>query len=104
DLRPGGRRGQDDTAHRRTRRRRRTVKLPTPPLSPSKDLSAHPLLRGQVSRWAWGVYAQRLTPAGRWLILPTLALSTYGGASLQLQGYVVFSYVAALWWVAIVAM
>lgn len=50
------------------------------------------------------MYVQRLTKAGRWLALPTLVLSTYGGASLQLQGYVVSAYIVALWWVAVVAM
>jgi uncharacterized protein (DUF58 family) len=61
-------------------------------------------MRGKISRWAWRVYTQRLTKAGRWMVLPTLALTTYGGASLQLQGYVVSAYVVATWWVAVVAM
>lgn len=79
------------------------MKISPPSLSPAKDLAGHPWLKGEVSRWVWRIYTQRLTKAGRWLVLPTLVLSTYGGASLQLQGYVVFSYVMAVWWVAIVA-
>ncbi|HZZ42183.1 MAG TPA: DUF58 domain-containing protein [Tepidisphaeraceae bacterium] len=73
-------------------------------MSPAKDPGSHPWLRGEISRWVWRMYAQRLTKAGRWLVLPTVVLSTYSGSSLQLQGYVAFAYVAGLWWVAIVAM
>src|SRR3954452_24737229 len=80
------------------------VKLHLPPPSPSKDPANQPLMRGEISRWAWRLYTQRLTKAGRYLILPTIILSTYGGASLQLQGYVVFAYISAVWWVAIAAM
>jgi uncharacterized protein (DUF58 family) len=80
------------------------MKLGLPPTSPSKQLGPHPLLSGGVSRAAWRFYTQRLTTAGRWFLLPTLALSSYAGVSLQLQGYVAFAYVTAVWWVALVAM
>lgn len=80
------------------------MKLSLPPTSPSKDVASHPLLSGPLSRWVWRFYTQRLTRAGRWFLLPTLVVSTYGGISLQLQGYIVFAYVMSLWWVALVAM
>jgi uncharacterized protein (DUF58 family) len=83
---------------------RRTITFNLPPFSPSKDIGAHPLLRGSISRWLWRLFTQRLTPAGRWLLLPTAAFSFYGGASLQMQGYVAATYMSALWAVAFCAM
>lgn len=64
----------------------------------------HPLLRGKVTRWVWMLYTQRFTRAGRWFIWPTVVLSCYGGISLRLQGYVLFSYIWSLWVVAAVCM
>jgi uncharacterized protein (DUF58 family) len=80
------------------------MRLTLPPTSPAKDVVRHPLLTGPLSRWVWRFYTQRLTRAGRWLTLPTGAFLFYGGISLELQGYVVFSYVMGLWAVAWVAM
>jgi uncharacterized protein (DUF58 family) len=57
-----------------------------------------------VSRYLWRIYAQRLTVAGRWLLLATAVFVGYGGTSLQLQGYVLATYAVALWFVAGVAM
>ena len=80
------------------------AKLFLPPLSPSKDHAGYPLLSGGISRWLWRVYSQRLTTAGRWLLLATAVFVGYGGTSLQLQGYMLAGYAAALWLVAGVAM
>src|SRR6185436_5388865 len=76
------------------------AKLSLPPLSPSKDHAGYPLLSGAISRWLWRVYSQRLTTAGRWLLLATAVFVGYGGTSLQLQGYMLAGYAAALWLVA----
>lgn len=62
------------------------------------------MFKGELTRWIWRIYTQRLTPAGRWFVLATAIFASYGGASLQIQGYVLASYVAALWWVAAAAM
>jgi uncharacterized protein (DUF58 family) len=76
------------------------TKLRFPPLGPSKDISDYPLFTSGVSRWLWRIYAQRLTPAGRWFALATAIFSMYGGISLQLQGYVPAGYTVIIWSVA----
>jgi uncharacterized protein (DUF58 family) len=79
-------------------------KLRLPPMGPSKDVSDYPLFTSGVSRWMWRIYAQRLTPAGRWFALATAIFSMYGGISLQLQGYVPAGYTAVIWVWAVAAM
>ena len=74
-----------------------------PSLSPSK-ITKHPLLSGGISRWFWRFYTQRLTPAGRWMALISGMFVAYGGASLQLQGFVLAGYVSAIWFIAGLAM
>jgi uncharacterized protein (DUF58 family) len=76
------------------------TKLRFPPLGPSKDVSDYPLFTSGVSRWLWRIYAQRLTPAGRWFALATAIFSMYGGISLNLQGYVPAGYTAIIWIIA----
>lgn len=73
-------------------------------MSPAKDPGDYPMLTGGVSRWAWRIYTQRLTPAGRWFALVSGAIVSYSGASLQLQGYVVGSYVVGVWLIAVAAL
>jgi uncharacterized protein (DUF58 family) len=80
------------------------TQLRLPPMGPSKDVSDYPLFTSGVSRWLWRIYAQRLTPAGRWFALATAIFSMYGGISLQLQGYVPAGYTAVIWTVAALAM
>src|SRR5215208_3971573 len=75
-----------------------------PPLSPAKDPSDYPYFKGSISRWAWRVWIQPLTPAGRWFLLASAIFTTYGGASLQLQGFVIAAYAQAVWLIAIIAM
>jgi len=79
-------------------------KLRFPPLGPSKDVSDYPLFTSGVSRWMWRIYAQRLTPAGRWFALATAVFSMYGGISLELQGYMPAGYTAVIWTIAAAAM
>jgi uncharacterized protein (DUF58 family) len=62
------------------------------------------MLAGAISRWLWRTWVQRLTPPGRWLVLASAIFVTYGGASLQLQGFVLGAYAGALWLVAMLAM
>ena len=80
------------------------MKLSLPPLSPGKDPADYPLFSGNISRWIWRIYSQRLTSMGRWFALVTAVFVMYGGVSLQLQGYVLSAYASALWWVALGAM
>jgi uncharacterized protein (DUF58 family) len=80
------------------------TKFSLPSLSPSKDPAQYPIFSGKISRWIWRIYAQRLTMAGRWFALVTLLFLAYGGASLQLQGFMLAGYAGALWAVAIAAM
>jgi uncharacterized protein (DUF58 family) len=80
------------------------TQLRFPPLGPSKDVSDYPLFTSGASRWLWRIYAQRLTPAGRWFALATAIFSLYGNISLQLQGYVPAGYAAVIWAWAIAAM
>lgn len=79
-------------------------RLSLPPLSPSKDPAGYPLLSGAISRWIFRIYTQRLTPAGRWFLVASVAFLSYAGASIQLQGYVLASYAMAVWLVAGIAM
>jgi len=79
-------------------------RLSLPPLSPTKNLADNTILQGSISRWLWRVYTQRFTAGGRWFALATAIFVAYGGASLQVQGYVLAGYAAAIWWVAMAAM
>jgi uncharacterized protein (DUF58 family) len=79
-------------------------RLSAPPFSPAKDPAQYPLFTGAISRWVWRIYTQRLTPAGRWFAVATALFIAYGGASIQLQGYVLGLYASTLWAVAIGAM
>src|SRR3954451_10392646 len=79
-------------------------KLAFPPLSPAKDPAGYPLFQGEISRWIWRMYSQRLTSAGRWFALVTALFGAYGGASLQIQGYVLAAYAQAIWFVAFLAL
>src|SRR5690349_25095247 len=78
------------------------LQVPLPSLSPAKDPAAYPVFKGEVTRMIWRIYAQRLTSAGRWFLLASLLLIGYGGSSLQIQAYVLASYVAAVWLVALI--
>ena len=79
-------------------------RLSAPPFSPAKDPAHYPLFTGAISRWVWRIYTQRLTASGRWFAVATALFIAYGGASIQLQGYVLGLYASALWAVAIVGM
>src|SRR5436305_12360061 len=79
------------------------TRLSLPPLSPTKDLPNNTILQGSISRWLWRIYTQRLTAGGRWFALATAVFIAYGGASLQVQGYVLAGYAAAIWLVAMMA-
>src|SRR4029450_562756 len=79
-------------------------RLSLPPLSPSKNLPDDTILQGGISRWLWRIYTQRFTPAGRWFALGAAVFVAYGGATLQVQGYVLAGYAAAIWLVAMAAM
>ncbi len=74
-----------------------------PPLSPAKDPAGYPLFKGDVSRWIWRLYTQRLTTPGRWFALVTALFVFYGGASLLMQGYVLAGYAGAVWGTALLA-
>lgn len=74
-----------------------------PSLSAAKDVEAHPLLRGPLSKRLWGFYTQRLTRGGRWFLWPTLLFAVYGGVSLQLQNYVPLCYLMGVWAAALLA-
>ncbi|WP_428940907.1 DUF58 domain-containing protein [Fontivita pretiosa] len=82
----------------------RLKSIPLPSLAPSKDPGDSPLFQSSISRWLWRIYTQRLTPAGRWFALATAGFVSYGGASFQLQGYVLASYAQAIWVIAIIAL
>jgi uncharacterized protein (DUF58 family) len=82
-----------------------STESPLPSFSPAKDPADFPLFKGQISRAIWRIYTQRLTRAGRWFAVATAALFSYGGASsMQLQSFVPAGYVAALWWIALMAL
>src|SRR4051794_18538713 len=80
------------------------TRFPAPSFSPAKDPAQYPLFTRGVSRWVWRIYTQRLPPSGRWFGFATALFIAYGGASIQLQGYVLGLYASALWAVAALAM
>lgn len=69
--------------------------------SGTKEVYAESMFRSAALRWLWTFYTQRLTPAGRWFLWPTLIITSYGSTSLTLQTYVLFAYAAGLWAVAL---
>src|SRR5262249_34537870 len=92
-----------DNAHNSFRMATRLSSVLLPSLSPAKDPAAYPVFKGEVTRYLWRLYSQRLTPAGRWFLLTSLILIGYGGSSLQIQAYVLAGYVTAVWWIALIA-
>ena len=74
-----------------------------PPLSPSKDPAQYPVFSGQISRWAWRLYAQRLTAAGRWFVVMTIVFVPLAGPALQPQVHILGAYAAVFWLVALAA-
>ena len=62
------------------------------------------MLHTATARLAWQIFTQRLTSAGRWFAIPTIVFGSYGGLSLQVQGYIAFSYFFAFWAIAAAAM
>lgn len=77
------------------------TQYPLPPFSPAKDPADYPLFKGEISRWVWRTWTQRLTAPGRWFAAATIALLSYGGASsLTLQSFVPAVYVSCIWGIA----
>lgn len=74
-----------------------------PSTASSKDPAGYPMFRGQITRGVWRLYTQRLTPAGRWMMLVSAILIGYGGSSLQIQAYILASYLIFVWIVALLA-
>jgi uncharacterized protein (DUF58 family) len=72
--------------------------------SPSKNLEPEGIFKSASLRWLWRFYTQRMTSAARWFLWPTVAFMSYGSSSLQLQGYVPFSYASGLWIVALLSL
>ena len=62
------------------------------------------MLKTSTARIAWQIYTQKLTLAGRWFLFPTIMFASYGAVSLVIQGYVVFSYLFAVWLLALAGM
>jgi uncharacterized protein (DUF58 family) len=81
------------------------ARIPLPPMSPAKNPADFPLFKGGISRAVWRLYTQRLTPAGRWFAVATAIFASYGGASnFTIQSYIPAGYVAAIWWIALLAL
>lgn len=70
------------------------------PLHSSKDIRAHPLFRGAISRWLWRLGTHRLSRPGVWFAGMTLAFALYGTTSLDLQVFVPFTYAVSVWLLA----
>ena len=52
----------------------------------------------------WRAYTQRLTPAGQWLIAPTVLFGMWGSTSLDNQIHVACLYALAVWAVAVLSL
>ena len=74
-----------------------------PSFSAAKDTRGHSVFRSASARAVWRLLTWRLTSAGRWMLIPTIFLFAYASASLTLQSFIPFCYVAALWLIALLA-
>ncbi len=72
------------------------------PLIRTKDMRYHPYFLGPLTRGIWRLFAYRFTKPGLWALLVTVLIGAYGSNSLQMQGYVPFVYLAALWMIDII--
>ncbi len=72
-----------------------------PSFSAAKDMRGHSVFRSAGARLLWKLLTWRLTSAGRWMLIPTLFLFAYASTSLQLQAFIPFCYVMALWMIAL---
>ena len=82
-----------------------------PPARTAAELAAIRLSRSRYSdepvqfksgaiRWIFRLYRERLTTSGRWFMWVTVAFTLYGASTLDIQAYVPFCYISALWFVA----
>lgn len=74
------------------------------PLSPTKDMTGPILSRTRLLPFLVRFWIIRMTRAAKWFFYPCLAIASYASLSLNYQAYVAFSYCAALWGVAFVAL
>lgn len=59
------------------------------------------MFRRFLSQVFWGFVMHRMTRAGRWFFIVSLALLMVGGISLEIQAYIPFVYAASFWLFAI---
>ncbi len=69
-------------------------------LSTTKELGGPLLSRTKLLPILVRFYLIRMTRAGKWFFWPCVVIASYSSFSLNYQGYVAFSYCAALWIVA----
>lgn len=67
----------------------------------TKDISYHPLFRGQISRFVWKLMVLTVTPAGRWFMVTTLFVAAAASIELTYQQYVPFCFFTGIWLAAI---
>lgn len=80
-----------------------------PPPSPRASYSSAPTGLGLITEnrfllLAWNAYKQRVTPAGRWLILPTFLFGLWGSTTLEHEIHTACLYALAVWLVAFVCL
>lgn len=74
-----------------------------PSFSAAKDTRGHQVFRSAGARFIWRFLTWRLTSAGRWMLIPTIFLFAYTSASSNFQSFIPFSFVLALWVIALFA-
>lgn len=69
----------------------------TPRLTPAHELPDSSVFRFATLRWAWGVWARRLSVGGRYFLLATGLFFAYGSLSLEFQAFVPLAYALVVW-------
>jgi uncharacterized protein (DUF58 family) len=75
---------------------------PNPPGPPASALDL--VVHNSLLESMWQSYLQRITPVGRWLLVPTFFFGLWGATSLDHQVHIAFLYVFSLWLVAAVCL
>ncbi len=82
-------------------RPQRKLESSWPTFTRSKEIGYSLYFQSTVMQFLWRFFTSRLTPGGGWLMLLTLIVMGYGSNTLEIQAYVPFFYLLALWCIAL---
>lgn len=76
-----------------------------PPISAfpnTKDISYHPLFKGDISKLVWRLTTVTITRPGIWFLIATILIMMASGVTLDVQAYVLFIFAFAIWFTAVI--